>query len=226
MSRLDIQIKVSIGDVVVSDQNSLTTYPFSWIGSNETSVFGQITIPSIWDSDYIKKILQNDGIAIKIPYTPTYKNIVIYIVEDNGNFDLIKSIFGNLYYFPVYSTIYNSNEEQMKASGLFRINSDGNYILKIINSKAYIYSAAASDFNKVDANIQNKNCLLKCVPSNNYRYPSSGVGLIRFVQNNDTQNDLASTIKEQFASDGVTVENASYDSTTGELQLELNYEDL
>jgi hypothetical protein len=63
--------------------------------------------------------------------------------------------------------------------------------------------------------------LLACVPTNNYRYPISGVGLIRWTNGNMSKVSLADRIMSEFNDDGVIVKNASYDYDTKQMSLDL-----
>lgn len=65
--------------------------------------------------------------------------------------------------------------------------------------------------------------LLKCLPSNSYRYPISGVGFIRYLHANISNTDLADVLQSEFEAENVKVLNASFDSDTGNLDLDLDF---
>ena len=87
----------------------------------------------------------------------------------------------------------------------------------------FLWSANNSDVANVAANIQNRNLMLQCVPSNNYRYPTSGVGLVRFLHANLSQTTLANVLQDEFKADKVTVKSAAFDSYTGDIELDLDF---
>ena len=75
----------------------------------------------------------------------------------------------------------------------------------------------------INANIQNRNLLLQCVPSNNYRYPTSGVGLIKYLHANLAHSGLAEKLQTEFKNDKVNVINAAFNSYSGDLELDLDF---
>ena len=97
---------------------------------------------------------------------------------------------------------------------------DNDYYFQFDKGTLNVYSAMESDLNIVKANRQNSNMLLACVPTNNYRYPISGVGLIRWMNGNMDYTALADTIKSEFTDDGVVVNSASFDYDTHQLSLD------
>ena len=75
----------------------------------------------------------------------------------------------------------------------------------------------------INANIQNRNLLLQCVPSNNYRYPTSGVGLIKYLHANLSHSGLAEKLQTEFKDDKVEIINAAFNSYSGDLELDLDF---
>ena len=62
--------------------------------------------------------------------------------------------------------------------------------------------------------------MLACIPSNNYRYPLAGVGLVRWVNSTNIESgELATILQREFAADGVTVNNAQYDYDTQSMNI-------
>ena len=80
-----------------------------------------------------------------------------------------------------------------------------------------------SDMVNINANIQNRNLLLQCVPSNNYRYPTSGVGLIKYLHANLSHSGLAEKLQTEFKDDKVEIINAAFNSYSGDLELDLDF---
>ena len=153
-----------------------------------------------------------------------YKTIKLKFVQDygDGNTRTFINTSDNSEYFDVHSKLYNLDERVLKASELILIDEE-NYILQLVGNKLLLWSSKTSDAKNINANIQNRNLLLKCLPSNSYRYPISGVGLIRYLHANISNTDLADVLQSEFEAENVKVLNASFDSDTGNLDLDLDF---
>lgn len=223
--RRDIHIDTTTGDVVLQDRNKNTiTHPFKWIGESDAYVYGQVIIPSISDLNEVYE----HGVKVEIPYTPIYKPIQLTFVQavDGVVTRTLTNPVNLSTYFDVYAHLLGKEEDvHIKASQLLMINNDGNYIVQLEKNggNVFMWSGALSDLEVADANIQNRNLMLMCVPSNNYRYPTSGVGLVRYLHGNLDQTDLANRLDSEFKADNVSVNNASFDSYTGDIDLDLDF---
>ena len=102
------------------------------------------------------------------------------------------------------------------------VNQD-NYLLQLNEGNAYLWSGIMSDMVNINANIQNRNLLLQCIPSNNYRYPTSGVGLIKYLHANLSHSGLAEKLQTEFKDDKVEIINAAFNSYSGDLELDLDF---
>lgn len=222
--RRDIHIDTNTGDVVLRDQNKdMLSHLFQWKGEDDTYVYGQVILPSVSDLNNIYE----HGVKVEIPYTPIYKSVQLTFVQAVDGIvtrTLINPV--NLSTrFDVYTRLFGKpGNIHIKASQLMMIN-NGNYILQLEKNEGnvFIWSGALSDLEVIDANIQNRNLMLMCVPSNNYRYPTSGVGLVRYLHGNLDQTDLANRLGSEFKADKVSVNNASFDSYTGDIDLDLDF---
>ena len=223
--RRDIHIDTTTGDVVLQDRNKNTiTHPFKWIGESDAYVYGQVIVPSISDLNEVYE----HGVKVEIPYTPIYKPIQLTFVQavDGVVTRTLTNPVNLSTYFYVYAHLLGKEEDaHIKASQLLMINNDGNYIVQLEKNggNVFMWSGALSDLEVADANIQNRNLMLMCVPSNNYRYPTSGVGLVRYLHGNLDQTDLANRLDSEFKADKVSVNNASFDSYTGDIDLDLDF---
>lgn len=220
--RRDIQINTSINDIVLKDQNRLSTYPFTWVSESDLYLLGEITIPHTFD---VNK-LQTEGVKVEIPYTPIYKPFKVRIMRQfdaNNSMAVINPVNGSEW-FEVHTKLWNQQNTQLCASQLIVISQD-TYIVQLDNTNGvvYIWSANNTDAVNVAANIQNRNLLLQCIPSNSYRYPTSGVGLVRFLHANLSQTTLANILQDEFKADKVTVKGAAFDSYTGDIELDLDF---
>lgn len=220
--RRDIQINTSINDIVLKDQNKLSTYSFKWVSEGDIYLLGEITIPHTFD---VKK-LQTEGVRIEIPYTPIYKPFKVRVIrtfDANTSMAVINPVNGSEW-FEVHTKLWNQQNMQLCASQLIVVSQD-TYLVQLDNTSgvAYIWSANNTDAVNVAANIQNRNLLLQCIPSNSYRYPTSGVGLVRFLHANLSQTTLANILQDEFKADKVTVKGAAFDSYTGDIELDLDF---
>lgn len=222
--RRDIHINTNTGDVVLQDRNSdMDVRPFEWLGEGDVYAYGQVTIPSIYDLDDIYL----HGVRVEIPYTPIYKPIQLSFVQAvDGIVTRTLTNPVNLgTRFDVYANLFGKQQSTViKASQLMMVGW-GSYIVQILENSgiAMIWSGELSDLEVIDANIQNRNLLLKCVPSNCYRYPTSGIGLVRYLHGNLDQTDLANRLDSEFQADKVAVNNAAFDSYTGDIDLDLDF---
>ena len=113
-------------------------------------------------------------------------------------------------------------DKALYASQLIMVNQD-NYLLQLNEGNAYLWSGIMSDMVNINANIQNRNLLLQCIPSNNYRYPTSGVGLIKYLHANLSHSGLAEKLQTEFKDDKVEIINAAFNSYSGDLELDLDF---
>lgn len=220
--RRDIQINTSIHDIVLKDQNKFSTYSFKWVSEGDIYLLGEITIPHTFD---VKK-LQTEGVRIEIPYTPIYKPFKVRVIrtfDANTSMAVMNPVNGSEW-FVVRTKLWNQQNEQLCASQLVMVNQDA-YIVQLDNTDGigYIWSAKSVDAVNISANIQNRNLLLQCIPSNCYRFPTSGVGLVRFLHSNLSQTTLAKTLQDEFKADKVTVKGAAFNSFTGDIELDLDF---
>lgn len=220
--RKDIQINTAIGDIVLKDQNGANIYPFQWVSEGDLFLFGQITLPFGYD---ISK-LPIEGVRVTIPYTPIYKPIKFRIVRqfDEEHEMVYTNPVDGTEWYEAYTKLWGQQTLRPCASQLLIISANVYTIqLDIKDGKAYIWSGNQSDAVNINANIQNRNLLLRCIPSNNYRYPTSGVGLVRYLHANLSRTGLADLLQTEFKADKVTVKNASFDSYSGDLDLDLDF---
>ena len=237
--RKDIEIHINTGDIVLSDHNEAKQYPFNWVRTDEAIfplvfpiewveddsddptqfLYGEITVPaSLSDSD-----LQNNGVLTVIPYTPAFQEFYLCIKRDlgNGAYTYVTNPTKGSKWFPAYVIkSIDGQPEKMCASELMTI-SDSTFCIHIKEGIAEIRTGKKLDFNIIDANRQNANMLLSCIPGNNYRYPLTGVGLIRWMGGPVNNAELAEVVQREFSNDGVVVNNAAYDPETNNLYLDL-----
>ena len=115
-------------------------------------------------------------------------------------------------------TEYNSINSQI-GSQIILINSQNVNLTDMLAYLTSVYNSKTT----INANIQNRNLLLQCIPSNNYRYPTSGVGLIKYLHANLSHSGLAEKLQTEFKDDKVEIINAAFNSYSGDLELDLDF---
>ena len=219
--RKDIEIHINTGDITLVSKRQFTTQAFRWVDNPSglsDSIYGEIEVPYSFSEE---SIFEN-GLYVKIPYTPSYRRLKLSVKKSNDG-SYVRNKENNDIWFSVQSGLYGGAVDDVYACQLQLIHPESYYI-KLSNSfsTAMIYSSCESDMNIIEANRQNANLLLKCAPSNNYRYPLSGVGLIKFINSNMNHAQLAEAMQTEFIEDGILVSNASFDFETKDLFLDLN----
>jgi hypothetical protein len=223
--RQDIEIHINTGDVTLSPVNTPTLYPFRWVDNPDgltRYAYGEATLPAIIGEQQIT----GNGFCVNIPYTPRYKEFCIRIKRtlDGDRARYLTNPTDGSPWFVVQAGLYGHPPVNIRASQLPLIADDA-YYRRLSGGIARLFSALSVDLRIIDANRQNANLLLKCVPGNNYRYPLTGVGLIRQIKSNMNRSRLSETLQREFERDGVSVRNASYDFDTGNLYLDLDTND-
>ena len=218
--RRDIQINTATNDIVLKNQSIIGEQAFNWLEDEELFLTAQITVPLNFDI----KQLYTTGVKIKIPYTPIYKPIKIRFGRDfgGGNIRIVINPTDNSEWFEVHTRLFGLQDKILYASQLIMVSQDY-YLIQINKGVAYLWSNAISDMVNINANIQNRNLLLQCVPSNNYRYPTSGVGLIKYLHANLSHSGLAEKLQTEFKDDKVEIINAAFNSYSGDLELDLDF---
>lgn len=220
--RKDIEIHINTGDITLPSNNKRVLRPFAWVNNPSglmRYIYGEITVPGETpEHSVIEK-----GVYAIIPYTPIYKEFYIRIkrVNSDGSYSFVQNKTNGSEWFLVQCGKYGTQPKNIYASELITVSEDDFYV-QIVGANAIIYSGSKSDLNVVNAHRQNANMLLKCIPTNNYRFPLTGVGLIRWTQSNIDHTSLSSILQREFSDDGVKVNSASYDFDTNDLNIDLD----
>lgn len=219
--RKDIEIHIGTGDITLPSKNNYQLRDFQWV-QNPTGlsryIYGEIIVPSNLSAN----TLYNKGVYTAIPYTPIYKEFMVRIkrLYENGLYEYLQNPADGTEWFVVKCNLYGTKKCKNVYVSQLKMIADNDYYFQFDKGTMKVYSAMESDLNIVKANRQNSNMLLACVPTNNYRYPISGVGLIRWMNGNMDYTALADTIKSEFTDDGVVVNSASFNYDTHQLSLD------
>ena len=220
--REDIEIHINTGDMTLSPRNRFELYPFTWVdnpGGLSRYIYGEITIPAAISEARIRA----NGAYVNIPYTPIYQEFCVRIKREyaDGSYTYVYNPTNNSEWYIVQAAMHGGALANVYASELIVL-SDGPYFIRFNEGLIEIYAESESDVSIVKANRQNANLMLKCIPTNNYRYPTTGVGLIRWMHSRMNNASLADILMREFEADGVKVNDASYDFETNDLYLDLD----
>lgn len=241
----DILIDIAEKDLLLANKRDETTPCFDvlWgniFNSDKTTdyLICNILIPrAYWD------IVKYDESLTFVchflsPYKPESKHFRLRLVKADKvdgeavfeRFDdaVMRGKFG----LSVNSYAFNKNiAEPIYASQLPFIDMDGEYLAKFVKNKqeegldrAYIYSSKVTDFNIGFSDDQAGQLLSLCAPGKSYRYPTTGVGITNYLNGVIAHSDLADKLMEQFESDQKLIQDASFDVTTGVLNMRFNPE--
>lgn len=172
------------------------------------------------------------------PYKPESKPFRLRLVKadkvdgedvfEHFDDDVMRGKFG----LSVNSYAFNKNiAEPIYASQLPFIDIDGEYLAKFVKNKqeegldrAYVYSSKITDFNIGFSDDQAGQLLGLCAPGKSYRYPTTGVGITNYLNGVIAHSDLADKLIEQFEGDQKIIQDASFDATSGVLNIHFNPE--
>lgn len=221
--RKDIEIHINTGDITLPAKNRTVFRKFQWVDrpddKEQRYIYGEVVLPATLSEESIT----SKGVYVVIPYTPIYKEIRLRFKREYGNeFDCyIKNPVDGTEWFTLQTAVYGQNQRNVFASELIEVSEDRFYLM-FDEGLVRIFSGNESDLNIIKANTQNKNLLLACIPSNNYRYPLIGVGLVRWANSTVDVSSLASVLQKEFADDGTPVKSAEYNHELRHLNLILD----
>lgn len=165
-------------------------------------------------------------------YIPDIRNFRIRLVAiHEGHYSLFSSIRGD-FGIPVNSYAISKNlATPISASMLPFIDIDGQFLVKLVQSpnselldRAYIYSSKKTDLNINYSDDQASQLLSICMPGKSYRYPTTGVGIIKYLNAVIDHTDLHTVLQTQFSGDNKTILSADFDSETCNLDVLCNPE--
>lgn len=190
-----------------------------------------IIVPEMYWS-MIKYVDNELIIKFKSDYVPDTRNFRIRLVAlKNGEYSLFENIRGNMG-VPVKSWAFGTNiPTYIKASMLSCINIDGDFIVKFIKSEkseeldmAYIYSSVQTDFHINFSDDQSSQLLTICAPGKSYRYPTTGVGIIKYLNCVVQNSDIFDVMSEQFLADSKPLKEVTFDNETCKVDVVFNPE--
>ena len=161
------------------------------------------------------------------PYIPDTRHFRVRLVAfRNGQYSLFSNIRGD-FGLPVNSYALSKNiAAPIPASMLPFIDVNGEFVVKLIlNSKAetldkaYIYSSKSTDITVNYSDDQASQLLSLCGPGKNYRYPTTGVGITKYLNCVVAHSNLDKILEAQFELDNKPIQSAEFDSETCKLDV-------
>lgn len=90
---------------------------------------------------------------------------------------------------------------------------------------AYICSVGDGDFMVSYSDDQSAQLLSICGPGKYYRYPTTGVDVTKYINSVVSHTDIGDVVSEQFSENGTSIQEMSFDSLTGDMQVVYTHED-
>lgn len=229
----DIIIDMNEHDLVTEDKSTASMPTFDSVWGNifdedkELDVLiCNIIIPEAYWS-LVK--YENDEMTcrFKAAYMPDTSNFRVRLVGLRyGRYSLFNNIRGS-FGLPVNSYALSKNIAiPISACMLPYIDLDGEYMIKMIQhgdseslDKAYIYSGKITDINIDYSDNQASQLLSLCGPGKSYRYPTTGVGITKYLNCVVAHSDLQKVLEVQFNGDSKPLQSADFDNETGKLDV-------
>lgn len=206
--RTDISVLTSSKDVTFEDRVTSVLYEMKYSHEDERFLYCTVMIPHQFSMS--ERELTIDVSPVYFASTKTLRIGLQYHYNQNES----EVVWTN-------TNLGKDSFKSVRACDLLAI-STKRLSLSFVARRCFVSAGENLDLKVEAADTQNRNMLLACVPGNCYRYPTTGVGLIRFMNGNLSVAQLAKTLKEQFSADGTPVNSASYDYDTRKLYLSLN----
>lgn len=195
-------IKFDNGQFTLSLSSSMPQYTvdWEWVDESDYDLYGVVRLPY---TNGLRNL--ETGIGVRIPFKTSTKRVSVSFVLTGveGDSELINARTNN----PVFELL-DVNGNRIKASYLPVYAMSGQYRLTIKDGNIYLSDYYERDLAMIESLEQNKRFLLECTPGNLYQFPTTGVGVFRYLNSNLRSSGLAERIKSQFNADKMTVREA------------------
>lgn len=168
----------------------------------------------------------------KSAYVPDTRGFRVRLLAvKDGAYNLFSSIRGD-FGIPVTSYAISKNiATPISACMLPHIDINGHFMVRLLQNprsemldRAYIYSSKTTDLLVDYSDDQASQLLSLCAPGNSYRYPTTGVGITRYLNSVIAHTDLKTNLETQFLADNKPLLSADFDSETCKLDVLCNPE--
>lgn len=228
----DILVNTQSGDFLASEDVTQTAYwnvVWGKLFDSDKSEYMNIVVPS----GYINDVHLKDGqyeCSVSAEYYPVNSEFLARLVVQNvatGGYNLIQDYITDapsemgVEYYPTYT----GRAKSIMACQLPSIDVDGHFKLSFQQytnnnfSRAIICSAKDADFNIGQSDSQSAQLLVRCAPGKYYRYPTTGLDLVQYINSVVEHTDMTESLISQFSSDYKKISQAEFDSSTGDLQV-------
>lgn len=229
----DLIVDMNEHDLLTEDKSNAATPVFDTVWGNlfasdeETEV---LICNVVITKEYQNYLAFSDNeltIQFKSSYVPQASNFRLrLVVLSNGEYSLA-SCERNAYGVPASSYVFSKNiASPINACQLPFIDIDGEFAARIVQNtksenldRCYVYSSKQTDITIDYCDDQNSQLLSLCAPGKSYRYPTAGVGITSYLNKVISHSDLISNLQTQFASDSRPIQDASFDTDTGDLSV-------
>ena len=209
----DTLIDIKERDIVIGDKSNQSEPCFN-VEWDEKKC--KIKVPYTYSS-YAK--YDANGIyscRVFIPYMPLDETFLFELLVNDGNVYGVTDITGGKVYTKPYDSL---KPVEVKASQLPIIDIDGMFRVVFTrgSDKVMIFSAKESDLAIGTSDNQSAQLLAICAPGKNYRYPTTGIDITKYLHSIVPYTDLNKRIDEQYKNDGKNIHSADFDNHTGDL---------
>lgn len=234
----DILIDIDSSDVRFNknlDKNSLI-FDTVWgdlfdTDRDDNIVYLNIIVPT----NYIQYLIYNTNnifqCNIKASYYPIATNFYIrFVVCINEIYSKIPNMqLPELSQAKAYN-YGNSSLVDLVPTQLMFINTEGYYTVLFRKEVTYnipnaeIYSMAEEDLIYDKSDDQSAKLLAICGPGKSYRYPTTGVAITDYINGVVENSDLSQTLIDEFEKNMTSIQDAEFDSNTGNLSVSQSQE--
>lgn len=167
--------------------------------------------------------------SVYVPNTNNFRIRLVGLKDGKYSlFDNIRGVFG----IPANSYALSKNiATPISACMLPYIDIDGDFLVKMVQNnqseildKAYVYSSKKTDIKINHSDDQASQLLSLCAPGKNYRYPTTGVGISKYMNCVVSHSDLHKVLEAQFDADKKPIQDAYFDNETCRLDVLFNPE--
>lgn len=228
----DLIIDIKEHDLSLTDKSSSATPIFNCLWGNvfdedeavDTLICNILVPEAYWN---IVKYSDNNEFICKFvsPYIPDTRHFRVRMIAfKDGGYSLFSTIRGDFGVQVVSYALSRNIASPIPASMLSYINIDGIFQMRFVRNekseifdKAYIYSGYATDLEVSFSDNQAAQLLSLNGPGHYYRYPTSGVGITKYLNAVISHSNLFEKLEEQFEKDSRILDSAEFDNANGDL---------
>lgn len=227
----DILLDIQERDLILSNQNKYIKFRRASWGSDDND-YCYLNIESE-DNENVENVYTDTEerpsyvFADSSVYVPLESSYIYFTAKYHPSVLKVKIVFDGVEY-PVKTKFWDGKKRDVKACQFPIINISGKYMIQIVQEEddealcAYLYNADELDFTSNESQDQEAQLLALCAPGQNYRYPTVGIDVSKYVNSVPSLTDLGQKIVNEFSNDGKDVYNADFDADTGNITVEFN----